>query len=109
MAVLFKFLQINTIMLTSPQTSNKKSLVIICGILAAIGISLFAYLMWYVSPDVKIEQVKIISVTADGCIAETPDGFPVNIGSCDAEVGEFISAPIDQKTKERQALMNPTT
>lgn len=96
-------------MLTVPQTSNKKSLVIICGILATIGISLFTYLMWYVSPDVKIERVKIISVTEDGCIAETPDGFPVKISPCDAEVGEFISAPIDQKTKERQALMNPTT
>jgi len=96
-------------LLTVPQTSNKKSLVIICGILAAIGISLFAYLMWYVSPDVKIESVKIISVTEYGCIAETSDGFPVTISLCDAEVGEFISALIDQKTKERQASMNPTT
>lgn len=96
-------------MLAVPQTSSKKPIVIICGILAAIGISLFVYLMWYVSPDVKIEQVKIISVSEDGCIAETYDGFPVNIGPCDAQVGEIISAPIDQKTKERQALMNPTT
>jgi len=96
-------------MLAIPQTSSKKSVAIICGILAAIGVSLFVYLMWYVSPDVKIESVKIISVTENGCIAETYDGFPVTISPCDAEVGEFISAPIDQKTKQRQALMNPTT
>ena len=57
----------------------------------------------------KILRVKIVAVTEDGCIAETMDGFAVNISICQAQPGEFIVASVDQKTKERAALMNPTT
>lgn len=81
---------------------------IISGVLAAIGISLFAYLMWYVSPAEIIERVEIIAVTDAGCIAETADGYAVNIGQCDAKPGDYVMAPVDQKLKERAALMNPT-
>ncbi len=90
------------------KSSGKKNLAIISGILAAIGISLFVYLMWYVSPQEVLEPVKIISVTEYGCIGETLDGYPVNIGQCDASPGEVIWHPVDQKVKERQDLMNPT-
>lgn len=92
---------------------SKNSIISTPLLLIAIGIiviaaSLFAYLMWYVSPDVVIEQVKIIGNTESGCIAETPDGFAMNIGQCDANPGEYVLAPIDQKVKERALLMNPT-
>ena len=70
---------------------------------------LFAYLMWFVAPAENIELVEIIAVTEDGCIGETFDGFAVNIGSCDAKVGQVINAPVDQKVKERAAAMNPTS
>ena len=60
------------------------------------------------APAETIELVKIIAVTEDGCIGETMDGFAVNIGDCDAEPGKYVNALIDQKTKERAALMNPT-
>ena len=90
------------------KSSGKRSLLIVCGVLAAIGISLFAYLMFYTSPEEVAERVEIIAVTDDGCIAETIDGFAVNIGPCQAEEGDFIVAMIDQKTKERAAAMNPT-
>jgi hypothetical protein len=36
------------------------------------------------------------------------DGFAVNIGDCNAEPGKYVNALVDQKTKERAALMNPT-
>jgi hypothetical protein len=52
--------------------------------------------------------VKIIAITESGCIAETMDGFAVNIGDCNGEPGKYINALVDQKTKERAALMNPT-
>ena len=82
---------------------------VIGGVIAAVAVSLFAYLMWYVAPEENIERVKIIAVTESGCIAETMDGFAVNIGECDAEAGDFVMAPVDQKAKERAAAMNPTT
>ena len=90
------------------KSSGKKSVLIVSGILAAIGISLFAYLMFYTAPEEVAERVKIIAVTNEGCIAETMDGFAVNIGQCSAQEGDFIVALVDQKTKERAALMNPT-
>lgn len=92
----------------SKKSSDKKSLLIVSGILAAIGIALFAYLMFYTAPEEIMERVKIIAVTDSGCIAETSDGFAVNIGQCQAQEGDFIVAPVDQKLKERAAAMNPT-
>ena len=88
--------------------SNKNSTLIVCGVIAIVGIVLFAYLMWYVTPEENLERVKIIAVTESGCIAETSDGFAVNIGSCEAQPDEYIVAQVDQKVKERAAQMNPT-
>ena len=90
------------------KSSDKKSLLIISGILTAIGLSLFAYLMFYTAPEEATEWVKVIAVTESGCIAETLDGFSVNIGQCDVQEGESIIAIVDQKVKERAAAMNPT-
>ena len=88
--------------------SSKKNIGIVFGILAAIGISVLIYLMWYVAPDEIVEEVEIIAVTDAGCIGQTMDGFPVNLGECNAQPGDIILAPVDQKVKERQELMNPT-
>jgi hypothetical protein len=38
-------------------SSSKKSLVIVGGIIAIGAVLLFAYLMWYVTPDVYTERV----------------------------------------------------
>ena len=89
-------------------SSSKRSLLIVSGILATIGLVLLAYLMFYTSPDMITERVKVITNTESGCIAETYDGFAVNIGQCNAVPGEYTFAQVDQKTKERAALMNPT-
>ena len=78
------------------------------GIIAIGAGLLFAYLMWYVAPEENLETVKVVAITEDGCIAETLDGFSVNIRDCQAQPGEYISALVDKKTKERAALMNPT-
>jgi len=93
---------------SSEKSSNLKSLVIVGGIIVLVAASLFAYLMWYVSPEATTEWVKIIAVTENGCIAETLDGFATNIGVCDAQSGDYVSAAVDQKVKERAAAMNPT-
>lgn len=86
----------------------KRILVIIYIGVAVIATGLFGYLMWYVSPLEMVETVKVIAITESGCIAETLDGFPVNIGSCDASPGELIAAKVDAKMKERSLLMNPS-
>lgn len=88
-------------------TKTKKSIVIICAVIGGIAVSLFAYLMFYVSPEHTSELVKIIAVTSDGCIVETFDGHPMNIGQCNGQPGQFIEAMIDQKIKERAMMMNP--
>ena len=88
--------------------TSKKSLIAVGGIIAIIGLSLFAYLMWYVAPEENIELVKVIAVTEEGCIGETLDGYSVNIGECQAQPGNYINAVVDQKAKERASLMNPT-
>lgn len=94
---------------TKPKKSSSiKNIALISGVLAAIGISLFVYLMWYVTPQDVLEPVKIIAVNDAGCIGETLDGYPVKISQCDASPGEIIWYPVDQKVKERQDLMNPT-
>ena len=90
------------------ESSDKKSLLLVSGILTAIGISLLVYLLWYVAPEETIERVRIVAVTSDGCIAETTDGFAVNIGPCEAESGDYILAEVDQKVRDRAAAMNPT-
>ena len=89
--------------------SGKKSLLIVAGVIAAVAISLFVYLMAYTTPTETVELVKVIAVTDDGCIAETLDGFSVNIGECQAEPGQYIDTVVDQKVKERAAAMNPTS
>ena len=90
------------------QSTNYKNHFLIVGVLAGVGLALLAYLMFYVSPAETLETVKIIAVTDAGCIGETLDGYAVNIGPCQAESGDYISALVDQKLKQRAAAMNPT-
>ena len=93
----------------SKKESDRKSILTVGGIIVIVSTLLFAYLMWYVTPEENIESVRIVAVTEAGCIGETYDGYPVNIGECNASPGEFLNALVDQKTKERAALMNPTS
>ena len=92
----------------SSGSSSNKSLFMVAGIIGLIAALGLAYMILYVSPDVYSERVQIIAVTDSGCIAETFDGFAVNIGDCQAEEGEYVNALIDKKVKDRAAAMNPT-
>jgi len=88
--------------------SSTNSTLIIGGVIALAAVLLLTYLMFYTTPEHNMEMVKIIAITENGCIAETLDGFAVNIGDCYGEPGQYVNALVDQKTKERAALMNPT-
>jgi len=92
---------------SSTKTSRVRNTLIICAIIGGVAISLFAYLMFYVSPEHTYELVKIVAVTPDGCIVETFDGHPMKIGQCNGQPGQYIEAMIDQKIKERSMMMNP--
>ena len=87
--------------------NNKVTIQVFIGVVI-VATGLFVYLTWYVSPDEVTEQVKVVANTEDGCIAESFDGFAVNIGPCDAKSGDVIVATYDAKIKERATLMNPT-
>jgi len=93
---------------SSDKKSGKNSTFIIAGVIAIGAVLLFAYLMFYTAPTETMELVKIIAVTENGCIAETMDGYAVNIGDCNGKPDQYVDALVDQKTKERAALMNPT-
>ena len=88
--------------------SSKNTTWIIAGVITLVAVLLFTYLMLYTAPVDALELVKVIATTDDGCVAETMDGYAVNIGDCDAKPGQYVNALVDQKTKERAALMNPT-
>ena len=92
----------------SNKKSGKNTTLIIAGVIALGAGLLFVYLMAYTAPAEKMELVKIIAITNDGCIAETMDGFSVNIGDCNGQPDQYVDALVDQKIKERAALMNPT-
>ena len=92
----------------SNKKSGKNTTLIIAGVILLGAGLLFAYLMVYTAPAEKMEMVKIIAITNEGCIAETMDGFSVNIGDCNGEPDQYVNALVDQKIKERAALMNPT-
>jgi len=92
----------------SKKSSEKNSILIVGVVIAVVAVLLFAYLMFYTAPEETMELVKIIAVTESGCIGETLDGYSVNIGDCQAQPGQYVNASVDQKTKERAALMNPT-
>ena len=89
-------------------SSDKKSMLIVSGILATVGLSLLAYMLFFTAPEEKTEWVRVIAITESGCIAETMDGFAVNIGQCQTQEGEMVIAVVDQKVKDRAAAMNPT-
>ena len=89
-------------------SSSIKSTLAVSGVILMGATLLLAYLMWYVAPDEYTERVIIIAVTDAGCIAETFDGYAVNVGDCQVPEGEYFNASIDKKLKERAALMNPT-
>ena len=101
-------LSVSSVNNTSDKKSDKNSTFIIAGVIAIGAVLLFAYLMFYTAPAETMELVKIIAVTDNGCVAETMDGYAVNIGDCNAKPGQYVDALVDQKTKERAALMNPT-
>ena len=92
----------------SDKKSSKNSTLIVGGVIVIAASLLFSYLMFYTAPEENMEIVKIIAITDNGCIAETLDGYSVNIGDCNAKPGQYIDALVDQKVKDRAAAMNPT-
>ncbi len=88
--------------------SSKKSLVLIGAILGAIALVGLGYMFVFVEPELVPERVEVIAISESGCIAETFDGYAVNIGQCNAEPGDILIVPVDQKLKERAYAMNPT-
>ena len=91
------------------KAKSVNSLLIVGGVIAVAAVLLFAYLMFYTAPEENMEMVKVIAVTESGCIGETLDGYSVNVGECQAQPGQYVNALVDQKAKERAALMNPTS
>ncbi len=79
------------------KTSGENSLFIIGGISVLFAGILFIYLMYYTAPEENTDLVKIITVTKEDCIAETSDGFTVNIKNCNAQVSQYVNALVENQ------------
>jgi capsular polysaccharide biosynthesis protein len=84
-----------------------KNYALIFSAIIIVAVLATGYLFWFTSPNYVVQTVTVIANTADGCIAETMNGFSVNIGPCDAEPNDVISAKYDTNVLKREAAMNP--
>jgi hypothetical protein len=53
------------------------------------------------------EQVKVVSIDKNGCIAQTQDNNLVNIGKCNANAGDSIRATYDANVAQRVKAFLP--
>ena len=60
-------------------SSSKKSIITVGGIITIGAVLLFAYLMWYVAPEEVVESVKVIATTEEGCIAVTKEKLCIQL------------------------------
>ncbi|MDH3395524.1 MAG: hypothetical protein OEL52_05130 [Nitrosopumilus sp.] len=50
------------VLMSATTKSNTKSMLIVGGVIAAVAVSLFAYLMWYVAPEQIEERIKVLQI-----------------------------------------------
>lgn len=77
------------------QTTNQKTpqLKFIAILAAAISVILVLTITpWNITPTLVTEDVTVIAVTEDGCVAESSFGTSVVVSGCDAMVGDIVSA-----------------
>ena len=77
------------------QTTNQKTpqLKFIAILAAAISVILVLTITpWNITPTLVTENVTVIAVTEDGCVAESSFGTSVVVSGCDAIVGDIVSA-----------------
>lgn len=86
---------------------EKKSIVIRSAVVGTITLAFVLFLLSFSSPAEITENVTVVEVTESGCIAETSDGFSLNIGPCDAQPGDSVIATYDTKVKEILSAVIP--
>lgn len=77
------------------QTTNQKTpqLKFIAILAAAISVILVLTITpWNITPTLVTEDVTVIAVTEDGCVAESSFGTSVVVSGCDVMVGDIVSA-----------------
>jgi hypothetical protein len=82
---------------------------IVAGAIAAaiIVMAVAVFPFWNLIPNKVTEAVRVVSVGGSSCIAETHDGFNVNIGPCNAKPGDNITASFDGKIRDREKPFTP--
>ena len=77
------------------QITNKKTPQLKFAIIIAVAVSvtlIFTITPWNIVPTQVSENVAIIKVTDYGCVGESSTGHSVVVPSCDADVGDIVSA-----------------
>ncbi len=83
-----------------------KNYALIFGAIVLVAVLGVSYMIWFTSPNYVVQTVTIIANTENGCIGETMNGFSVNIGPCDAQPNDVISAKYDTNILKREIAMN---
>ena len=59
----------------------------------AVIVTTVMYPIWHWFPVQVTEGVTVVAITEQGCIADAPTiNLPINIGHCNAQVGEVVEA-----------------
>jgi hypothetical protein len=89
-------------------SKNKLALYFCIGIAAVMVFSLTTvFPIWNLFPKYVTEQVKVVSVDKNGCIAQTQDNNLVNIGKCTANPGDSVRATYDANVAQRSKAFLP--
>ena len=86
---------------------NEKQIFVGAIAAAIIVMAVVVFPFWNLIPNKVTETVKVVSVDASGCTAETHDGFDVKIGPCNAKPGDTITATFDGKIRDREKPFTP--
>ncbi len=75
-----------------------------CGaiVAAVVVMATIVFPFWNLIPTMVTEKVRVVYVEAGKCTAETNDGYIIRNISCDAKVGDNITATYDVKVKDRE-------
>jgi hypothetical protein len=81
---------------------NEKLLAVGAIAAAIIVMSTIVFPFWNLIPNMVTEKLKVVYVDNGKCTAETNDGYIIRNLSCNAKIGDNITASYDIKVKDRE-------
>jgi hypothetical protein len=70
---------------------------------AIIIMTTMVFPFWNLIPSMVTEQVKVVDIENGKCTVQTNDGYIIHNISCNAKIGDNITATYDVKVKDRES------